>query len=186
MNRRFISMILIVGSLVMITPRVTHAFNPFGLVSIISTINNIVRSTRIPTTPSAVFPFGGRITESGTACKLHYWMSYPVPFPPFFLTHPGVSIPLFGTKIRVSPPGLPVSDVFTFPGITKIYANKHEDRVGVWTLGISSKANFVRSLISRINSALSSIPPIVVGPVTFFNFSLSCPDGGIILKIGTS
>ena len=158
------------------------AFDPFSVVKIMKTINQVRSTVKAPTSPALMVPFGGKIVESGTACKLHYWMSEP----PFYIPHPGFPIPLFGSKIRVATPGIPISNVFTFPGITQIYANKHEDRVGVWTLGISSKKNFVNSIINTVNSTLSRIPPIIVGPVTFFNFSLSCPDGGIILKIGTS
>ena len=182
MTRRAVIIVFILGSLTFLTPKNTYAFDPFSIVRILTSIRTAVRSVQIPNSPSVTVPFGGRIVESGTACKLHYWMSEP----PFYIPHPGFPIPLFGSKIRVATPGIPISNVFTFPGITQIYANKHEDRVGVWTLGISSKKNFVNSIINTVNSTLSRIPPIIVGPVTFFNFSLSCPDGGIILKIGTS
>lgn len=153
--------------------------NAFSLGGILNNTKEVTSTTKIPT---IMFPFGGKIVESSTACKLHYWMTEP----PFFIPHPGIPIPLFGTKIKVGPPGIPASDIFTFPGITRIYANKNEDKVGVWTLGIASNISFMKSLIKRVNSALSKLPPIVAGPVSFFRFSLSCPDGGIILKIGTS
>lgn len=185
MNRRLITVIFLLGVLVLLFPRTTQAANPFSIFKIFKTINDIVRSEK-PSGPSALAPFGGRITESGTACKLHYWMGYPVPFPPFYVTHPGPPIPLFGTKISVSRPGIPASDIYTFPGITKIYPNRNEDKVGKWTLGQVYNIDFMRKIIEQINSALDSIPPIVVGPVTFYNFSLSCPDGKVIFKIGTS
>jgi len=160
------------------------AFDPFSVVKIMKTINQVRSTVKAPTSPALMVPFGGKIVESGTACKLHYWTLYfigPIP-----VTHPGPPIPLFGTKIKVDQPGLPISNAFTFPGVTKIYPNKHEDRVGVWTLGIATKYNFTKTLVDTINSSLGKLTPISVGPVTFFKFSLSCPDGGIILKIGTS
>ena len=173
--------ILFVLLSLIVTSQTAHAFNPFSIVKIITTINNASKSTKAPT---ITVPFGGRVTESGTACKLHYWVivivfGYPV-------VSPGVPIPLFGTKVSVGPPGLPISEVYTFPGITQNYPNHNEGRVGTWTLGIATKSNFASPLIEKVNSALSSIPPISIGVATFFNFSISCPDGGIILKIGTS
>jgi len=173
--------ILFVLLSLIVTPQTTHAFNPFSVVKIITTINDIGKSVKAPT---ATVPFGGRITESKTACKLHYWVTVIIFGVP--VTSPGVPIPLFGTKVRVGPPGLPISDVYTFPRITQVYANHNEGKVGAWTLGIASKANFANLLIKKVNSALNSIPPISIGVATFFNFSISCPDGGIILKIGTS
>jgi|SRR3989344_1698319 len=158
-----------------------YAFNPFSIVRIITTINNISKSIKPPT---ATVPFGGKITESGTACKLHYWVTVIVFGIP--VTSPGVPIPLFGTKVSVGPPGLPISEVYTFPGITQNYPNHNQDKVGTWTLGIASRAGFANPLIQKVNSALSTLPPISLGVATFFNFSISCPDGGIILKIGTS
>lgn len=181
--RNFFIVFLILASLIF-TPQTVYAFNPFSLIRIISTINNIGKSVKIPSVPSATSPFGGKITESGTACKLHYLVTVIVFGIP--VTAPGVPIPLFGTKVSVGPPGLPISDVYTFPGITQNYPNHNEDDVGTWTLGIATKYNFASSLIKQVNSALSSIPPISVGVATFFNFSIKCPDGGIILKIGTS
>lgn len=181
--RSFFIVFLILVSLIF-TSQTVHAFNPFSLVRFTTTINNIGKSTKIPSTPSAMVPFGGKITESGTACKLNYWVTVIVFGLP--VTTPGIPIPLFGTKVRVGPPGLPISDVFTFPGITQTYPNHNEGRVGTWTLGMASKYNFAASLIKQVNSALSSIPPISVGVATFFNFSIKCPNGGIILKIGTN
>lgn len=176
--------ILFVLLSLIVTPQTTYAFNPFSVVKIITTINNIGKSVKPPSAPSATVPFGGKITESGTACKLHYWATVIIfGFP---VTTPGVPIPLFGTKVSVGPPGLPISEVFTFPGITQNYPNHNEGKVGTWTLGIASKAGFASPLIEKVNSALSTIPPISIGVATFFNFSISCPDGGIILKIGTS
>lgn len=177
MDRRFVLIVFIVGVVAILgTTRTTQAFSLGGILGNIRQISNSTKA------PSVTFPFGGKIVESNTACKLHYWMTEP----PFFIPHPGIPIPLFGTKIKVGPPGIPASNVFTFPGITKIYANKNEDKEGVMTLGIASNAKFVSSLIDKVNSALGKIPPIIVGSVAFFQFSLSCPDGGIILKIGTS
>ena len=179
MGRNLIQLILVLLTAVVVLifePKLAQAFSMGG---ILKDVGQTAKSSKIP---SVGIPFGGKITESSTACKLHYWMTEP----PFFIPHPGVPIPLFGTKIKVGPPGIPASDIFTFPGITKIYANKNENRVGVWTLGITSNTNFMKSLINKANSSISKLPPIVVGPVSFFKFSLSCPDGGIILKIGTS
>lgn len=186
MNRRLITVFILLGVLVLLFPRTTQAANPFSIFKIIGTINDIVRSEKIPSGPSALAPFGGKITESGTACKLNYWMGYPIPFFPFYITHPGPPIPLFGTKISVSRPGIPASDIYTFPGITKVYPNHNEDKVGKWTLGQVYRADFMGKIIDKINSSLSSLSPIVIGTVTFYNFSLSCPDGKAIFKIGTS
>lgn len=180
MKRYFISLALLITIFTFLAPK-AQAFNPFSIFKILKTINDITKQAKPASTTGITFPFGGKITEAGTACKLHFWMSEP----PFFIPHPGIPIPLFGTKIRVGPPGVPASDVFTFPGITQIYDNHHEDKVGSWTLGIALKTNIVKPIIDRINSALRYLTPIIVGPVAFYNFSLACPDGGIITKIGT-
>ena len=182
MKLRVITLLVLVS--LIFTSQTANAFNPFSVVRILTTIRNIGNATKTPTGPSLTSPFGGKITESETACKLHYWVTvivfgYPV-------TSPGIPIPLFGTKVSVGRPGLPISNVYTFPGITKNYPNHNEDEVGKWTIGIASRQNFASSIIDKVNSALSSIPPISIGVATFFNFSLSCPDGGVILKIGTS
>ena len=182
MRLRFVTLLVLVS--LIFTFQTAKAFDPLSVVRIIGTIRNIGNAAKAPTGPSLTVPFGGKITESGTACKLHYWITVIIlGFP---VTSPGVPIPLFGTKINVSRPGLPISNVYTFPGITKIYPNHNEDKVGKWTIGIASKHNFAKAIIDKVNSALNSIPPISIGVATFFNFSLSCPDGGIILKIGTS
>jgi len=134
-------------------------------------------------TAKVISPFGGRITKTGKACTIHYWMTEP----PFFIPHPGFPIPIGGTKINVGPPGITAKEIFTFPFISQIYSNHHENRVGAWTLGLTfNKEFFKKRVLDPINDALDQIPPISVGLVTFFNFSLSCPDGGVIYKIGTS
>ena len=182
MRLRVVTLLVLVS--LIFTSQTANAFDPFSLFKIVNTIRNIGNATKIPTGPSLTVPFGGRITESGTACKLHYWVTVIVlGFP---VTSPGVPIPLFGTKINVSRPGLPISNVYTFPGITQEYENHNQDKVGKWTIGIASKYNFASAIKDKVNSALGSITPISIGVITFFNFSLSCPDGGIILKIGTS
>ena len=159
-----------------------------GITSIIKTVVNIIDSTKAgKSTASITFPFGGRITSSGTACKLKFtlWqiiivifgVPVPVPFP--------VSIPITGTVIDVGPPGLPTDDVYTFPGISDVYANNNENKVGAWTLGIAMTPKIMDEILDKINSALDSIT-FTVPNGWVDNFSLDCPDGGVILKIGTS
>lgn len=176
----------VMSGLFLFSRRPAEAFNIVAVANAVRTIVNILKTYQNASSISrATFPFGGKITSSGVACKLNYWMTYPVPFPPFILIHPGVPIPLFGTKIDVSRPGLPTSNAYTLPYISKIYANRHENRTGVWTLGMAMNSGPVRQIISRINNALRSIV-ISIGVVTLFDFTINCPNGGLILKIGTS
>ena len=131
-----------------------------------------------------IFPFGGQIVDTGVACKLHYWVLYFVWGIP--VTHPGIPIPIVGTRIDVSLPGIPAEDIFTFPYISRIYANYNQNKVGVWTLGLALKNEwFEKAILDPINKALDNVI-FSIGIITFYNFSLNCPDGGPIYKIGTS
>ena len=163
----------------------THAlsFNIIG--RIISAVRTVASLLQNVDTVRITSPFGGKIADTGRACTIHYWTLYYVAgFP---VTHPGVPIPIGGTKIDVGPPGIEAEEIFTFPFISQIYLNNNENQVGAWTLGlIFNNEFFEESVLNPINDALDQIPAFSVGVITFYNFSLSCPDGGVIYKIGTS
>lgn len=174
----FISVLLILIP----TSQTAHAFSLNVTKTIMSTVDGVVGTEKIPAT---TFPFGGKITSSGTACKVRFWVwqivfGVPVPCPNCGF------IPIAGTVIDVGPPGIPASKVFTFPGITKVYANNQQNKIGVMTLGIALESRIVKRITDKINSALARIPQIPVPNGWIERFSLSCPDGGIIRKIGTS
>lgn len=179
----FISVLLVL----IFTSRTSYAFNPFDILKI---IKGVTSTTNIIEIPSTVSPFGGKITSSKTACSVKFWIWQIVctPFGCFPVPCPNCgSIPIAGTVIKVSTPGIPVSEVFTFPGITKVYPNNHQNKVGVWTLGTTLKTNIAQKIVDKINSALKKIPKIPIPPNGWLDqFHLVCPKGGIILKIGTS
>lgn len=180
--KRYLIILLVVISAASV-PKIARAFtlNPLDAFTLVTKIREVINGSINIGPPSVTFPFGGRITESGTACKLKYKVKVfgVVPIP-------GIPIPLFGTKVKVSQPGIPASDIFTFPGITRIYANNHQDRVGAWTLGIATRANYIQPFITRLNTILGSIPDIPLVYVTVGDFGIGCPNGGLILQIGTS
>ena len=181
-----IVILLVLGSLIF-TSQTANAFSfPFDLIKI---LKNGTDSVNISQTKFNTFPFGGKITSSKTACSVKFWIwqtvyGYPVPCP-----NCG-SIPIAGTVIDVGPPGIKASKVYTPPGITKIYPNNHQNKVGVYTLGIAFSSTYTKQImekvIDKVNSSLSSIRvPIPNGWLDHFH--LVCPsDGSIILKIGTS
>ena len=163
----------------------SHGLSLNFISRVLNAIRTVADLLRAIDTARITFPFGGKITDTGVACKLHYWVLYFVgPYP---VTHPGYPIPITGTKIDVGPPGISADDIFTFPFISQVYANRNENRVGAWTLGLAfNKEFFKESVLGPVNDALGQMPVFSVGYLTFYNFSLSCPDGGVIYKIGTS
>lgn len=167
--------------LLIFIPKTSYAW---GVGSVTGAMKRVVDSEKISDSMTVMFPFGGKIISTGTACKIRFWVWTNTPFGTFPCPNCGF-IPVAGTVIDVGEPGIPASQVFTFPGITKIYPNKNEDKVEVWTLGIALKPFLVQRIINKINRTLSRIRvPVPSGWLDHFH--LVCPDGGIIRQIGTS
>ena len=181
MNKRLTSILLIVVISGVLVPAPTHAFS----LSIITKAFSIFKSFKTSTEQAQpniphTFPFGGHITSSEDGCKLHYWVFTVVLG--VQVTFPGFPIPIGGPAIEVGPPVSTPGEVFIFPFISDVYRNNRENRVGPWALGIG----WTPFPINQINDALALIPPITIGNVTFYNFSLSCPSDNVVLKLGTS
>ena len=160
-----------------------EAFSFISIVTIAKKVIDILKKVqRVKEDTSLLSPFGGKITSGGVACKLHYWVATMCgPFP---CTFPGVPIPLFGRKIDVGPPGLPIAEAFTLPYISKIYGGNNLSS-GHWTLGQTLNQRGTKLVLDPLKSAVRNTSPITVGAVTLYNFSLGCPAGGVILKVGT-
>lgn len=178
MRRSLIISILSI-TIFILTRQTSHAF---GFDSVQNAIKNV---GKISDSISVMFPFGGEITSTGTACKVRFWVWTNTIWGPIPCPNCGF-IPIAGTVIDVEEPGIPASQVFTFPGITKIYANRNEDKVGAMTIGLALKPYLVKRITNRINSALSKIPAIPLPTGWADHFNLACPSGGIIRQIGTS
>ena len=141
------------------------------------------------------FAFGGHITHSEGGCAVKYTVHIRIFILgiPVVVPFPGVPIPLGGDTIEVGPPlSGPPGQMFTFPGISDVYSNHSEGRVGPWALGLG----FAPFPIDKINEALDELPSIPPGgcgqgqasEVCMDNFHLDCSDNNknVILKLGTS
>ncbi|MEX2090972.1 MAG: hypothetical protein WD989_02495 [Candidatus Paceibacterota bacterium] len=181
-------LVLVIISAAFVVSEPAHGLDFNIIRRVVNAIRAVANLLKSVDTARVTFPFGGKITDTGVACKIHYWTTVRG-CPPVGVCYvgPGIPIPITGTKIDVDRPGIPADDIFTFPFISQIYANKNQNKVGVWTLGLAFNNEFFeRGVLNPINDALDQIPVITIGVADFYNFSLSCPEGGVIYKIGTS
>lgn len=201
MSKRFIAIILVVTILGLFMPTpTTHAFSTTAIIDAIrKAVKFIIAIKNANLKVPGIFVFGGRITHSKGGCKIKYrvWTTvcYGI-FGCWATPFPGFPIPLGGNTIEVGPPiSSPKGQMFTFPGITDIYMNKRQGKVGPWALGIGWKP----FPIKQINEALKNIEisigggacyvrPQSIGQTCVNNFHLDCSDNNenVILKIGTS
>ncbi len=170
-------------------PKVTKAFD-FDFIGKIKDIAGYVKTAQGAIDNSASedtphrFIFGGKITHSEGGCHIK------AKFCPAGICKVGVSvitipIPNGGNTIEVgSPVPSPKGQMFTFLGITDIYANKNTDKEGHWALG----TGFTPFPIDKINDALGKIPniPVPYGSIGDFHLECSKSNKAVILKIGTS
>lgn len=181
-------------------PVSAHAFalDPNTIKNIVSIFKAIYKGYETVSKVAANVPhkfiFGGHITHSEGGCSLKFTTHTRIVVlgVPVVVPIPGL-IPLGGNTIEVGPPvNSPGGQMFTFPGITDIYRNNSQGRVGPWALGIG----FAPFPIDKINDALGKLPSIPPGgcgqtqgsEFCVDNFHLDCSDNNknVILKIGTS
>jgi hypothetical protein len=200
--KKFILITLIAAILMMPVKTYAISFDFVGKIKqvagYIKNIKNVAHGNDLGEDVPHTFVFGGKITHSErSGCEIR------VKFCPAGICWIGVSvirIPLGGVTIEVGPPVESPEEeeeeeededededegqMFTFPGISDVYANYNEDQEDVWTLGLG----FTPFPIDKINDALDNIPPIPVPYGTIDDFHLECSDNNknVILKIGTS
>lgn len=185
MSKKFLIIFLIVALAVLTVPRSSNAFSIGGVLSAIRTAVGFLQAIKQAGNNPGMFKFGGHITHSEGGCHIKYMVFIYVCAFGFPCVFPGVPISIGGNTIEVGPPlPGPTGQMFTFPGISDIYNNHHEDQEGVWALGLG----YSPFPIDRINDALGNIPNIPIPDGFLFNFSLDCSENNknVILKLGTS